>query len=140
MEVLKSGFGNDKAVCATVYHEAQNEYFPVRLVAIHLDWPDREPVRYEGISSPDLCNRLKELCESLRSGAQGSTPYLGRTARIYTILTQGQRKIWTVFLVKPDQKRYWTRSMALRDADAVAADIMAWRTATRTRELEEALA
>jgi hypothetical protein len=33
-------------------------------------------------------------------------------------------KIPTIYLIKPDKIRYWTRSMALRDADEVAADIM----------------
>jgi hypothetical protein len=37
-------------------------------------------------------------------------------------------KIPTIYLIKPDKIRYWTRSMALRDADEVAADIMTWRT------------
>ena len=34
-------------------------------------------------------------------------------------------KVPTIYLVKPDRVRYWTRSMALRDADEVVADIMA---------------
>ena len=37
------------------------------------------------------------------------------------------RKVPTIFLVKPDKVRYWTRSMALRDADEVAADIILWQ-------------
>ena len=32
----------------------------------------------------------------------------------------------TVFLIKPNQVRYWTRSVALRDADEVACDLMQW--------------
>jgi len=34
----------------------------------------------------------------------------------------------TIYLIKPDKIRYWNRSMALRDADEVAADIMMWQT------------
>ena len=33
----------------------------------------------------------------------------------------------TIYFVKPDKIRYWTRSIALRDADEVAADMMLWR-------------
>jgi hypothetical protein len=36
---------------------------------------------------------------------------------------QGEQ-VPTVYLIKPDKIRYWTRSMALRDADEVVADIM----------------
>ena len=35
----------------------------------------------------------------------------------------------TIFIVKPNQRRYWTRSSALRDADETYADIMTlWRS------------
>ena len=35
----------------------------------------------------------------------------------------------TIFIVKPNQRRYWTRSSALRDADEAYADIMTlWRS------------
>ena len=30
-----------------------------------------------------------------------------------------------IYVIKPDQRRYWTRSSALRDADEVYAEIMA---------------
>jgi len=30
----------------------------------------------------------------------------------------------TIYIAKPDQKRYWTRSMALRDADDIYVDMM----------------
>jgi hypothetical protein len=34
----------------------------------------------------------------------------------------------TIYIVKPDQRRYWTRASALRDADEIYTDIMeAWR-------------
>ena len=47
-----------------------------------------------------------------------------RVARIYTSTTWNGEQVPTVYLVKPDKIRYWTRSMALRDADEVSADIM----------------
>jgi hypothetical protein len=37
----------------------------------------------------------------------------------------------TVYIIKPDQRRHWTRSSALRDADEIYSDIMeAWRSAS----------
>ncbi|MHC4212027.1 MAG: hypothetical protein ACYSWP_01515, partial [Planctomycetota bacterium] len=50
-----------------------------------------------------------------------------RVAQIYDTVKIAGRKVPTIFLVKPDKVRYWTRSMALRDADEVAADIMLWK-------------
>ncbi len=37
-----------------------------------------------------------------------------------------KRNIPTVFLIKPNQLRYWTQSVALRDADEVASDLLHW--------------
>jgi hypothetical protein len=52
------------------------------------------------------------------------------TSRIYQTVEVEEkgkmRKVPTVFLIKPNQVRYWTRSVALRDADEVAFDIMQW--------------
>jgi hypothetical protein len=38
----------------------------------------------------------------------------------------------TIFILKPDAVRYWTRSMALNDADAVSADLFQWMAASRS--------
>ena len=51
-----------------------------------------------------------------------------RVARIYTSAQIQGQSVPTIYIVKPDKIRYWTRSMALRDADEVAADIMLWRS------------
>ena len=37
-----------------------------------------------------------------------------------------------MFIIKPDQKRFWTRSTGLQDADEVALDLFTWG-----REAEE---
>lgn len=138
MNVLRAGFGEDKAICATVYHESGDDHLPVRLVAIHLDLPGQELVRSESLSSEALCGRLSELAKTLRTdGRAGETNYMGRTTRIYSFVKLGGRRVPTVFLVKPDQQRYWTRSVALRDADAVTADIMTWRNATVKSEAKQ---
>ncbi len=47
-----------------------------------------------------------------------------RVARIYASTPFEGEQVPTVYLIKPDKIRYWTRSMALRDADEVSADIM----------------
>ena len=54
--------------------------------------------------------------------------YYQRVSRIYQSIPvtddKKERNIPTVFLIKPNQIRYWSRSAALRDADNVSADIM----------------
>jgi N-6 DNA Methylase len=130
IDVLRAGFGDDKNICATVFHETDAEHLSVRLVAIHLDWPGQQPVRPEALSNEELCKELQSLTGKARAEDRNrGTNHQGRTLRVYSVVTMNGRKVPTVFLVKPDQQRFWTRSMALRDADAVAADIMTWRSA-----------
>jgi len=135
LRVLRAGFGSEKNVCATVFHEVP-EYsglpnireLPVRMVAIHFDRMDGEEVQISDMTdSFSLWQRLQELNEKYIRG-QNTTGYQSqRVVRVYDAVRHNGRSIPTVYLVKPDQLRYWTRSVALRDADDVAADIMIWR-------------
>jgi hypothetical protein len=49
-----------------------------------------------------------------------------RCIRTYEAKQVQGAPVLLVHLVKPDQMRYWTRSMALRDGDEIAADLMVW--------------
>ena len=113
IDVLRAGFGDDKAVCATVYQETDKRYLPVRLVAVHLDWPGQELVRSVEISNGALRNELDRLANKLRmEEANANGIYQGRSARIYSSVQSGEGKasIPTIFLVKT------FRSAAILDA------------------------
>jgi hypothetical protein len=127
--VLKAGFGQDKAVCATIYQDAANSPLPVRLVAIHLDWPRDESIIVEKIDSAELGDLLMELDQkwlNMNKQNRGGIFYQ-RVALVYDEYKHQRRSIPTVYIIKPDRIRYWTRSTALRDADDVAADIQLWQ-------------
>jgi len=127
--VLRAGFGEDKQVSATIFTEESDAFLPVRMVGIHLETQEEPFIREERIESAKLIERLKKLDERfLKSTEQTSEGgiFYRRVARIYDTMTIGKRQVPMVFIVKPDQIRYWTRSMAMRDADEVAGDIMLW--------------
>lgn len=126
LRVLKAGFGQDKQVCATIFQEQTNTLLPIRLVAIYLNKPDSEGVHIKPIDSPDLMERLENLNKLYleRGSIEDGGIFYQRVARIYDSVELNGVKIPTIYLIKPDKIRYWTRSMALRDADEVAADIM----------------
>ena len=127
MRVIKAGFGQDKQICAAVFQELTSPYLPVRLVAFYLNQPVYEGIKIEQIESPELLKRLDMLNKLFIDKGNKEGIFYQRTARIYTsIQIQGQI-VPAIYIVKPDKIRYWTRSMALRDADEVAADIMLWR-------------
>ncbi len=126
LRVIKAGFGQDKQVCATIFQEITNTFLPVRLVAIYLNRPDCHGVHIEPINSPDLMERLENLNKFYmeRGSIEDGGIFYQRVARIYDSVQLNGMNIPTIYLIKPDKIRYWTRSMALRDADEVAADIM----------------
>ncbi len=130
LRVIKAGFGRDKKVCATIFQESTGDYLSVRLVAIYLNKSIHDGIKVETINSQVLFNRLNQLndlfVEQDNSDAGGI--FYQRVARVYTSTEWRGEQVPTVYLIKPDKIRYWTRSMALRDADEVSADIMAGHT------------
>jgi hypothetical protein len=133
LKALRATFGKDRAVRATVFEESRRESrLPVRMLAIHLDWPQRRSLLAKEILEP---NRLRsklarfymnQLGARTREGAP-ITSGLGfrRVARLFIAheASDGSR-IPTALFVKPDERRYWTRSQGLRDADELAAAIL----------------
>ena len=102
------------------------------MVAIHLDWPGRRRLRTkEHMQSGELrCELGKFYEQQLTVRSRDGHPIssgLGfrRVARIFvTQEADDGTRIPTVLFVKPDQRRYWSRSQGLRDADELAAAIV----------------
>jgi hypothetical protein len=128
--VLKAGFGEDKQITATVFQErAGSKHLPYRLVAFELNHASDERFQLRSLDVGDLLTELEVLNQTWLSSlekASGSI-YQQRVARIYDY----RRGVPTVFILKPDAYRYWTRSMGLHDADEVAADFARWQLAAR---------
>ena len=68
-------------------------------------------------------------------GGEPGGIYFQRIAKVYGPYHHGGIEFPTVYVVKPDRIRYWTRSAALRDADEVAVDVRTWlRSGTEASE------
>ena len=128
LKVLTSGFGRDKNICATIFQEETEPILPVRLVAIHFNWPGQSKIQIQSINTPELTKKLLEIDKRFikdpldRSGGI----FYRRVVRTYDTIRIESKLVPTIFIIKPDQIRYWTRSLAMRDADEVAGDIMSW--------------
>jgi len=127
--VLKAGFGSDKCISATIFSESDGLLLPVRLLAIHLDDVKDGDICIESYSCAELRDQLLKWDEMLTSSPSGISKGAlhQRVAKIYGVVNRGRKRIPTVYLIKPDRCRYWTRSIAMRDADSIAADIMMWQ-------------
>jgi len=127
LQVLAAAFGDTDRFSATIYREDGTERLAVRLVAVHLDRIGSERVRSEPIASPLLFQRLQELEDVLRAKppASGGITFQ-RVARVYSHYVFGQRRVPTLYIIKPDQGRYWTACAGMRDADEAFNEIMLW--------------
>ena len=118
-KVLKAGFGASKPLEAIIF--TPPEQMPFRLIAIRLlgEGASSTGTRSEDMAHPALIAELRRLTATQAEAGR----LLGqRIARFYDASSGTP----TIFLLKPDAVRYWTRSMALNDADQVAADLFAW--------------
>lgn len=132
LSVLRGGFGSDKRIGATIFTESNDDKLPVRMVSIRLDGA-HEPVQLETMESGSIKDLLSSIAGGPRSRNVGHG-LIERVARIYTVTSTNGRRTPIVYLVKPDRCHYWTRSMAMHDADSVAADILCWQEVSDSRE------
>ena len=136
LRVLKSTFGRDKSVAFTIYHEDSDQKLPVRMVTLHLDWQDRNPLTIEPMSADGLYDRLADFHKNILSkkvrSATGQGLGFQRVAFFVHSRQVNHKRVQNVTIIKPDEYRYWTRSQAMRDADELAASILsaAQRTGT----------
>jgi hypothetical protein len=135
IRVLKAGFGQDKNIAATVFHETREDLLPYRLIAFELDKPTTEQLHIEPLDSPALLSELQRLNKTWlgRNKTESGSIFHRRVARIYDY----HGGIPTIFVLKPDACRYWTRSMGLHDADEVAADFAHWQAATSVEQADQ---
>jgi hypothetical protein len=129
IKVLRSGFGHDKEISATIFQEEDESRLPFRIVAFQFDSNDSS-IEIEKLESVALLNELESLNKAwLNRRQKDGSIYYRRVARIY----DQRRDAPVMFIIKPDAVRYWTRSLALSDADEVTADFASWHTAASNR-------
>lgn len=121
-KALKATFGKDKEVCATIFESPSDESLPVQLIAIHLNWNRRPVIKHHPIASPELVSLLAKCYDSLMRPAERGMCYQRVAETIHSFETPNG-PVPTVYLIRPRQRRYWTRSLALSEADRLAAAI-----------------
>ncbi|MBN9307210.1 MAG: restriction endonuclease subunit M [Devosia sp. 67-54] len=127
--VLKAGFGAKKGVQARIFCPPASETLPFRLVSFELvDTDSGEPSLMQ-VEAPTLVAEMQRMAERYRVAGSRKTA-AGLIARVY----DGHAASPTIFMMKPDAMRYWTRSAALNDADEVSADLFQMLAAARSSE------
>jgi type I restriction-modification system DNA methylase subunit len=108
-DILQYG---ETTVWATIYDV--KHYSPLNMAAVRFS--DREkPGFIEKISSqPEISNLLKEVDHYTYERFSESV-YFRKVVKYYN----GD----TIFLIKPNEKRFWSRSMAMNDADDIIVEV-----------------
>ena len=126
--VVKGTFGKEKAVASTIFADPDGRKLPVRMLTIHLDSAEKTGVKLEAIEADGLLDKLAEFhADQLKQkprDATGSGLGFQRVAWFFHPTRENGKQVMNLTIVKPDERRYWTRSMAMRDADQLAAAIL----------------
>lgn len=129
MRVIKAGFGADHVIRATIFSpKIGQKPLPYRLVGLHLCESGDDAIQIEPLESGTLLERMEDL-DRLTDGKRRGL-YDGRTLRMY----DGRTNEPTIFILKPDVRRHWLRSVALEDGDEIALDLFRWQQGASTAE------
>ena len=115
-KVLNNSFSSQKKVFVGTVFPGES---PLQVVSVRLVDESEEAAiktQVQEYELKDVLNKLDEILIEERS----PSIYIRRNLRRYS----GHK----ISIIKPNQRRYWTKSAALRDADETYADIMSlWR-------------
>lgn len=128
LRVLNATFAAEGSISATLFKESGDQNLPVRLVAIHLDSISTNPVTIQSLNEGELVNQLMGIYRHLSGEGSNGPVIYRRVARVFDTVEINGKLTPTIFITKPDEKRYWTRSIAMRDADEVVSEIMIWKS------------
>jgi len=111
---------------ATIFTESSRTRLPVCLVAIRMNHDRGQRIMEQKTDSNGFWRTLLALNDILldREPRGEGGIFYRRVARVYRTEQVDGRDVATVYLLKPAKERYWTRSMALRDGDEIAADAL----------------
>jgi hypothetical protein len=127
LKVVDATFGQSRPASATIYDAPGPERPLVQLIAIHLDWEGRPRVQRESITTPALLEKLHECHSRVMSSPEAPISFQ-RFVEVFSALSTDAGPVPTLYLIKPAQRRYWLRSLAMRDADRLGAQLLALAT------------
>ena len=139
LRVLATAYGADKAIGARIWSESgseKNERLPMRYISLVFGSPSVRGVSVEPLENLALRERIRSLYRHIEE--QGERDGYGRQVREYTDDIENGERMLVLNLLKPDWLRYWTRSVALRDADEIARDFWSLAQAQLSTVLDDA--
>lgn len=136
-QVLKSAYGSSMKVRSTIFTEASDKSpLPIRYVGIRMSPSGESNIRVKEVESQDLRDRLNNLYSTQNTPSSESSRQR-RCIRSYRHSEGEETTSIDVYIAKPDQIHYWARSEAMRDADAVSADLRTVANSTSEQKFND---
>ena len=136
--VLRTTFGRDRGLGATIYCEPTERALPLRLLTLEIGLSSSPQPKIQPITSPSLLDALTNFHRSVLKQETSSDSKAGlaftRVAFLFHSSESSAGKVHKLSIVKPDERRYWTSSLAMRDADQLSMAILRVATDRRTAE------
>lgn len=120
LKVMGATYGEDTPICSTIFLPPSGNSLPVQLVAIHLGWEGHAPVELQKIETQELLEIL-DNCHKQIIGQKFDGIAYQRVVEVVSTIQSAKGPVPTLFLIKPTQRRYWLRSLAMRDADRLGS-------------------
>ena len=115
LRVFTATLGPETRIGFTIYEEEQLQpCLPVRMITLHLDAEQEKTVELRTMGSDGL---MAEIGTFYQAAMQKRQRGFQRVAFIWHNTRQGGKIRRHLTLIKPDERRYWLRSIAMRDAD-----------------------
>lgn len=131
LRVLK-GTARNAPASIIIFEEEGSERLPIRMLTVHFGRNGGEAIQKTSIPSGSLRDRLVETAAMLKPRSSGIQ--FQRVATLFDVQQRSDDETSaTVHLLRPDQRRYWSRSAALRDADRLLASAVFARPDDRRR-------
>lgn len=123
IRALASVLGEAAGLSLTIFEEeSADERLPLRLLAVHFGSVCGGGINIQEIGSGALRDRLSSI-GNLSTERHDKFVSVQRVATVFDVVTDeaSGATVPSAFFVRPDQARYWSRTMALRDADRLIA-------------------
>lgn len=116
LKVLSATYGPSVQASATLFQSGGTDNLPVQLIAIELNNGGPSGVVRQELTKEELWQQLVSCHENILRQSREGIGY----QRIVEVILERQHQTGVspaLFLLKPNQRRYWLRSLAMRDAD-----------------------
>ena len=119
LAVLRATFGSGLQFSATIY-EAPGQVLPARVIAFQLGKANAKPIQTESVQGDNLSGILLRCAELFFAPSNKQISF----QKVIDVIDDGsgQRNGRpSLYIVRPNKRRYWVRSLALRDADRLGS-------------------